>query len=216
MLRPIRIIQNQLLAPQARLLRLERYAEFEPGMVIGLTTSPQLPKRLYSLAGGQNDPWFEVLYTKVADGLLTPRLWELAPGDELWCDEPQGRFVDSGTTTAGWIANGTGIAPFWAMVKSGLGPGRLCLQGARDETTLYGRNDLAAASGLDYIPCVTTGTTTGYSGRLTDWLRQNGPRVGATIERFMICGSAAMIVEVREILINLGITHERIASEIYF
>ena len=49
--------------------------------------------REYSLYSGGEDPWFEFLVREVEDGLVSPALGMLRPGDEVELDGPYGRFV---------------------------------------------------------------------------------------------------------------------------
>ena len=72
--------------------------------------------REYSLYSGGEDPWFEFLVREVEDGLVSPALGMLRPGDEVELDGPYGRFVleRPGDTSRRYlfIATGVGIAPF--------------------------------------------------------------------------------------------------------
>ncbi|MFO7829536.1 MAG: hypothetical protein R6V23_12995 [Bacteroidales bacterium] len=52
------------------------------------------------------------------------------------------------------------------------------------------------------------------SGRLTHWLEKQ-PALQNDI-KYYLCGSANMVVDVRDILVGKGIPFENIVSEIYF
>ncbi|MFU8780032.1 MAG: hypothetical protein ACNA71_03285 [Kiritimatiellia bacterium] len=65
-------------------LRIPRYADFIPGQVIGITTTPSIPPRLFSLCSGNNDPYWEILFNIKHDGLLSPQLANLQTNQEIY------------------------------------------------------------------------------------------------------------------------------------
>jgi ferredoxin-NADP reductase len=171
------------------------------------------------------DPWFEVLYTVVEEGALTPRLDLLKEGDRLLVYEPSGTFSDTGTGTVWWIANGTGVAPFASFFRAGIRANRTLIHGVRTREEAYFEKEFRsavetrAADGFGYVLCASQedGRRPGVNrGRLTDWLREEGPTRFRVGDRFMLCGSSGMVVDAREILIGLGYRHDDIDCEIYF
>ena len=114
----VRVSAREQPAPGAFLLRFERKLEFLPGQNVNVTVDPLLPPRAYSIASGVGDPFTEILFTVIEGGRLTPRLARLGPGDSVWMSGPFGSFRDGGGPSW-WIAGGTGVAPFRAMVLSG-------------------------------------------------------------------------------------------------
>ncbi len=77
------------------------------------------PRSLYSICSGEQDEEVWILYNVIEEGYLTPRLSDLEPGDTLWITEPRGEFICN-EEPAVWIASGTGIAPFYSMLRSGM------------------------------------------------------------------------------------------------
>ncbi len=206
------------LAPGAFLLRVDRALSFVPGQNVAVTVDPGLPPRSYSIACGAADPFIEILFTVVAGGRLTPLLARLAPGDALYLSEPFGSFRDD-RRPAWWIAGGTGVAPFRSMVLSGLGGpggGKALLQGSRRPERLFFRDLFTERLGTGYRPCssgleVRSGAV--RAGRLTDCLRELDPPWDG---RYLLCGSAEMVVGVREALIGRGVPFTGILAEIFF
>ncbi len=195
-------------------MRFPRTFEFEPGQVIALSASIDIPARYYSIASGSGDDAVEVLYDVVPTGRLTPVLGRLSVGDRILVSEPFGSFVNRGES-AFWIATGTGLAPFLSMVRSGLGENRALVHGGRTLDRFYFHNYLAEQLGDRYTCCCSSEAASWvYAGRLTAWLREQTevPVAG----QFMLCGGAGMVVEVRDILIEKGVPYENIAAEIYF
>jgi len=120
-LRPARVSSQQEMAPGIYLLSFPRNLDFEAGQVISLALEKDGARRLYSICSGEQDPEIGILYNVVEEGYLTPKLSDVKKGDELWYSEARGEFT-CGTEAAVWIAAGTGIAPFYAMLRSGKAP----------------------------------------------------------------------------------------------
>ena len=190
---------------------------------------------------GQADGKIEVLFTEVDDGLLTPRLARMSAGDTLLISGPGGSFRDAEPgRPVWWIANGTGIAPFISMLrarrakaltKMASAPDRpagnqagaatraaVLVHGARTCEGLYYADEIRAGLDADtavrYVPCLTRDSIPGcYAGRLTSYLSECELDPDA---RYLLCGSAEMINDVRDLLISRGIPFEAISSEVYF
>jgi len=212
-LQSLPVAANVEIAPDTWRLSFPRPWDFVPGQSIGLTLDPSLPARFYSIASGVADPMVDVLYDRVPDGLLTPRLADLRPGDFLLCSLPFGAFRDS-TGPSTWIATGTGVAPFVSMARSGKVDGKLLLHGSRSIAGLFDRDYFAALMGNRYIPCCTRENAAGvFAGRPTEWLREQ-PLPES--DRYLLCGNSGMVVDARDILINRGVSFTQVVSEIYF
>ncbi|MCK9453321.1 MAG: FAD-binding oxidoreductase [Bacteroidales bacterium] len=213
-LKPKPLINKQEITPGVFVLRFERSHDFLPGQVVGITTDKAIPARLYSLCSGTEDNYLEVLFNVKEDGILTPILAQLNVGDPVSVSKPFGAFLGD-DEPAWWIAAGTGVAPYRAMLRSGLGSNKMLIHGGRTADSFYFSEELSASLGDKYIRCCSQEKNEAfYNGRLTNWLREQNeiPKN----QNYYLCGSAEMVVEVRDILINKGVAIERIMSEIYF
>lgn len=209
------VLENDQIAPGAFLLRFKRSFSFEPGQVIGIAVDRQTEPRLYSIASGNKAEQTDILYTIKAGGLLTPDMARLKAGDRLFHTSPFGKF-NSGKGKALWIATGTGIAPFASMAFSGLGAEKTLIYGSRDLNHLYFHTQLQKALEPDhYFPCTSREEAPGaFHGRVSDFIRSyQGLRTDLPC---YICGSAEMVVDVRDQLIALGLPFDRIFAEIFF
>lgn len=125
-------------------------------------------RRAYSVASSPRvTDYAEFLVVRVEEGALTPRLWELDPGDRLWMDsEAKGEFtIDHAPRDADlvMVATGTGVAPFMSMLRTFRGEGRwrrfVLIHGVRYAADLAYRAELEAITHEDptvkYIPLVT-------------------------------------------------------------
>lgn len=210
----IRISRIQEIAPDVFILAFQRPWNFIAGQVIGITLTPKLEPRLYSIASGEQEDEVEILFDVKKDGRLTPGLSLLNEGDMLLISAPFGEFTKV-VPNSWWIATGTGIAPFRSMMKSGKGSGNRLLQGGRQADSFYFSDEFSSFLGSNYLHCSSIlHENQFYSGRLSTWLREQeslNPE-----EHFFLCGSAEMVVSVRDILIAKGIPFSQIHAEIYF
>lgn len=205
---------NRQIAPGAFVLQFKRPFDFTPGQVTGLTLQADNEPRLYSIASGKDADLVDILYTIKPDGLLTPPLSKLQPGDTIWRTEAFGRFLCP-EEKAIWIAAGTGIAPFVSMALSGYSAGKMLIYGNRSHEFLYYQDLMQPLMGQQYIACCSRNSSAGtFHGRVTDYLLSL-PDLDIQIP-FYLCGSAEMVVDVRDILIERGVPFERITAEIFF
>jgi len=211
-LRSVRVSRIEPAGPDAWILYWKRDFEFRAGQVVALGLEARGEQRLYSLAAGSAEDEAGVLFNVVPDGWLTPRLAALKQGDPLFVGEPFGSFLGT-DGPAVWVANGTGIAPFLSMLRSGQGKAKTLVHGARTRHQFYGHETAAALDG-DYVRCASADTGEGlFEGRLTAYLDS---RSWPSDRPYYLCGSAAMIVEARDILIRRGVPYRQILSEVYF
>ncbi len=204
----------ELLRKGVYLLHFLRTADFLPGQVVAISTDLSVPPRLYSICSGEQDEKLSVLFNLKSDGLLTPKLAQLSQGDPVWISTPFGAFLGD-DQPAWWIAAGTGIAPFRSMMRSGMANGKTVIHGGRSADSFYFQNEFLSAFGENYIRCCSGEHAEGlYHGRLTQWMQEQD-RLSKD-QTYYLCGSAEMVVEVRDILIEKEIPIDKIMSEIYF
>jgi ferredoxin--NADP+ reductase len=213
-MKKVKITEIKEVAEGSFLLSFKRDFEFKPGQVIGVNIGNTEPDRLYSIASGFRDEMIRILFTIKDDGYLTPQLAKYKPGDSILVSEPFGNFVCN-EKEAYWIASGTGIAPFASMTFSWMAEGKTLIHGSRFLSNFYFQDELKSLLKNCYIRCCTAESSEGiYSGRLTDFLKEQ-PGLPKD-KKYFICGSAEMVVDTRDILINKGIPYENIIAEIYF
>jgi NAD(P)H-flavin reductase len=201
------------IAPGVHILNFERFSDFVAGQMLWLATHKDGPARLYSLASGESESEFEVLFDEKPGGALTPLLSRLIKGDTIYASIPFGGFTGR-PGKALWIATGTGIAPFVSMARSGKADENKLIQGGRYLSSFYYAAIFEAISSLEYIRCCSRETAPEiYTGRVSDYIAK---AYQPENHQHLICGNAEMVVEVRDLLITRGIAYENINSEIYF
>ena len=197
---------NIELAPEVHLISFQRHFDFEPGQVIKIGVDNNQPPRIYSICSGNQDDDVSVLFNIKKDGLLTPRLASMIPGEKILASDPYGSF--QGThAPSWWIAGGTGIAPFYSMFRSGLGKNSVLIHGVSFLNQFYFEDELEETFAENYIRCCSRESSCDtFPGRITKYLSQlnNFPDVN-----YYICGKALMVVEVRDLLIERGRSEER-------
>jgi ferredoxin/flavodoxin---NADP+ reductase len=212
-LKEYRVTSNKEISPEVYVISVKRDFDFSPGQVVKLALDRDSPPRIYSLCSGNRDIDASFLFNVKESGSLTPRLASLKPADKILLSAPYGSFTGD-TSAAWWIGSGTGIAPYYSMLRSGLGMNKILIHGVRFLNQFYFGDELVREMGENYIRCCSRESDTGvFSGRITAYVEQveNLPDV-----KYFLCGNALMVVEVRDLLIARGISFEKIIAEIYF
>ena len=104
----------------------EKRIEFEPGqyVTLGLVDggSGKMIERAYSVCSAPAEEELEFFFELVPHGQLTPRLYQLEPGDEIWLrHRAKGAFTldrMSGHANHFLVSTVTGVAPAVSMVRA--------------------------------------------------------------------------------------------------
>lgn len=196
------------------LIGFRRDFDFKAGQVIGIGLEEDGPRRLYSICSGEKDDEILILYNLIEEGYLTPKLSDLEEGDNIWITEPRGEFIYD-SDPAIWIASGTGIAPFYSMLRTGKYENKVLIHGERYLERFYFFDEFSETFGENYLRCCSGEEGDGvFPGRVTDYLR--GAESLPIDFKYYLCGRAEMVVEVRDVLIQRNIPFNHIISEIYF
>ncbi len=206
------LTNNEEISSGVHVISFLREFDFKPGQVVKIAVNKTHPPRIYSICSGNKENEVRVLFNVKDDGFLTPKLAAMIPGEEILVSAPYGSFLGT-REKAWWIATGTGVAPFYSMIKSGLSTKKL-IHGVRHINQFYFEDELEQELDENYVRCCSGETSCNtFPGRVTDYLN--------TIEKlpdvkYYICGQALMVVEVRDLLIKKGIQFDNIMAEIYF
>jgi ferredoxin--NADP+ reductase len=213
-LKAVSILSNDKISPDVYVLKFKREFSFIAGQVISIALQIEEQPRMYSIASGTQDDDVWILYNVKPGGELTPEMAKLKPGDSIYISGPEGNFYGTAKAST-WIASGTGIAPFVSMWRSGLKKDKILIHGGRFLHSFYFEEEFKDTMGEDFIRCCSQESGEGvYPGRLTQWLKEQSNL--PTDRKYYLCGSAEMVVETRDILIEKGIPFENIVAEIYF
>lgn len=208
------ITSSYKIAEEVHLISFKRDFKFKAGQVIGISAEENGPRRLYSICSGENDNEVQILFNVIEEGYLTPRLSDLEEGEYIWINEPRGEFLYD-PQPAFWIASGTGIAPFYSMLKSGLFDQKILIHGERYLERFYFYDEFQKTLGNNYFRCCSREKDHGiFHGRVTAYLQSFSSL--PLDHKYYLCGRAEMVVESRDILIEHNIPFNQIFSEIYF
>ena len=201
-------------------------------VMIGLMVDGKPLYRAYSIASPSWDEELEFFSIKVPNGPLTSHLQKIKEGDGiLMRKKPTGTLVNDALTPAKRVymfSTGTGIAPFASLIRdpdtyekfdevilthtcrevAELQYGINLVKQIKEDEML---NELFDTSKLRHYATVTREDYK-YTGRITDLIR-NGklfddlgvPPLNPETDRGMICGSAEMLKDTKELLEAAGL-----------
>jgi NAD(P)H-flavin reductase len=200
--------------------------QFKPGQFVSFNATLRGKKitRPYSIVSLPDGNRFELCLNLVRDGVFTPHLFTMQPGDSIEMSAPLGFFtVRDPAKEAVFIGTGTGIAPFRCMAPDYLSHPEArqltLLFGIRHESTIYYRDDFEALARrhpvFRFWPTLSRpeSSWTGRSGHVqTHLLEAIGDRRDLDV---YICGLKTMVDDVRGILKGLGFDRKQIIFEKY-
>jgi ferredoxin--NADP+ reductase len=224
-------------------LEADEPVDFTPGQyaTLGLRVNgndrPLL--RPYSVASAPGSTELEFFIERVEEGSLTPKLWDLERGANVWMrDKIVGRFVlDASRTCHLMMATVTGVGPYISIIRDQLRALRRgVLETPRPMLVLHGASrswelgtyldELGALAEqfdwLDYVPTVSRPWEDpeweGECGRVEDVLRKYlDPAPFAPDETAAYtCGHPQMIEKAQGILERAGFSEDAIHEEKYF
>jgi ferredoxin-NADP reductase len=226
--RQARLLKTVDVGPNIRHFHFEipdiEHFHFQPGQWVSMTETVGDKKvtRAYSLASLPDGNRFEICLNKVEDGLFTPHLFSLKPGDSVPTKGPVGAFtLRSKERSAVFVATGTGVVPYRPMLQQAgyleQGIDVTLLFGARYATGLMFREEFEALSGeyenFRFLPTVTRPEAgwAGRTGRVQPLLWEVlGERTDVDV---YVCGLREMVEDIREQLKARGFDRKQIIVE---
>ncbi|MFB6229831.1 MAG: ferredoxin--NADP reductase [Salinibacter sp.] len=224
-------------------LEADEPVDFTPGQyaTLGLRVDgndrPLL--RPYSVASAPGSTELEFFIERVEEGSLTPKLWDLERGADVWMrDKIVGRFVlDASRTCHLMMATVTGVGPYISIIRDQLRALRRgALETPRPMLVLHGASrswelgtyldELDALAEqfdwLDYVPTVSRPWEDpeweGECGRVEDVLRKylDAASFAPDETAAYTCGHPQMIEKAQGILERAGFSEDTIHEEKYF
>ncbi|HKQ67716.1 MAG TPA: ferredoxin--NADP reductase [Polyangiaceae bacterium] len=204
-------------------------------VMMGIEIDQRPLLRAFSLVGANYDEHLEFYSIKIPGGALTSRLRHVAPGHRvLVSKKPTGTLLVENVRPGKrlyLLATGTGLAPFMSIVRDPATYERfehvVVVHGVRRVSDLGYRAHLEnglfeheligaqAREKLRYYPTVTRESFI-HRGRVSHLLESGKlagdlgfPREDAACDRFMLCGSPAMLKDVASILESRGFEEGR-------
>jgi ferredoxin-NADP reductase len=210
-------------------------APFLPGQYVsvGVIDGADVVQRPYSVVSlDSSRRRIELFVRRIPGGNLSSRFWDLPVGARVRVGPARGMFTTDPTDRRRlFVATGTGLAPFLAMLEASFASGdqvaTTLIHGASyaDELAYAGRlaDWVAGGLALDYRPTVSRsgdprnrdwfGLTGRADAQLERALAQGGPALGAT--RAYLCGNPAMVDSCRRQLMGAGFSAAEIRTELF-
>lgn len=225
-----RLIEVVEIAPEVRHFVFEapelESVDFVPGQFVSFTDFVNGKKitRAYSIASAPSGAnRFELCLNLVHDGIFSPHLFAMKPGDNVEMAPPLGLFVlRKPPRDSILVATGTGIAPFRSILHAHLNdasPAFTLLFGVRYEHSLMYRAEFEEMARrfphFRFLPTLTRPGPgwTGRTGRVQAHLEE---AIGARRDvDILLCGLKLMVNHVRNILKEMGFDRKQILYEKY-
>jgi NAD(P)H-flavin reductase len=226
------VIFNRMVTPTVFEIGFETTPsfEFKAGQFVSVIVPGAGPqgrdlRRAYSIASWPGKNPVELCIRLVEGGPGTQYLHKLKVGDRFKSWAPYGDFVykHKPERHVCFIATGTGLAPFRAMVLSKEYQTQpplsaTCLFGVRASSELLYEKELANLKGMKWVPAISqpAESWSGYRGRVTDYLKSMDANYPWLSTDYYLCGNGGMITEVKAFLQAQGVTKDSIFQEIYY
>jgi ferredoxin-NADP reductase len=196
------LVDRHWLAPGILELRLTRPegVTFIPGQFLRFVMDGY--ERDYTMVSTPDGKTLDFCIAVVDGGRFSSNMQKADIDATFQLTGPHGHFVFQGPANpAVFVATGTGVAPFVAFCRSGVGAG-LLLHGVGTPDRLIYREILQ--SGLDdYVPCISRPFEKmerpihAFPGRVTHYL---GQQLKPGLYDFYLCGRGAMIRDVTALI----------------
>jgi ferredoxin--NADP+ reductase len=198
--------------------------------MIGLEVEGRPLLRAYSMASAHHEDNLEFFSIKVPDGPLTSRLQHLKEGDKILVGrKPTGTLIQDNLLPGRrlyLLSTGTGLAPFISIIKDPETYTRfeqiVLVHGCRQIAELaYGESIIADLSDSEYFGDFVRGQLVYYPTVTREPFRNRGrithlidtgqmfsdigqPPLDVAEDRVMLCGSPAMLADLRPLLEERG------------
>lgn len=213
---PHEVISIRDLTPSVFVMRITRNKlQFRTGQHINVGPANEGYTREYSVYSAEQDDYLEVLVKEVIDGLVTPQLRRLKPGDTVMVEEPLGYFYlpdnrQPNNDPILLVATGTGIAPYHSFIKTDPELNYTLIHGVAQASDALEREFYKPQK---FILATSQKNDGDFYGRVTLWLKQNALD---NYSRIYLCGNRNMINDAFEILQTKQFPQDRIFAEAYF
>ena len=209
-----RLVRSLDLAPDVRHFEFEiadrSEFPFTPGQFVSIKeqVADKEITRAYSIASPPDGNRFALCLNRVPEGIVSPRLFALSPGEHVEVQEPLGYFtLRHPERPAVFVATGTGIAPFRSILLAALPQSApiTLLFGARYAHGVLYREELETLAQqhahFRFIPTITRPDDSwrGAVGRVQSHLDEALANHAATPDVY-ICGLKEMVDDVRALL----------------
>ncbi len=200
----------------------ENNISFKAGQFVKIYDSERKMFRPYSIASSSNTKGLEFLI-KLVGGSFTTYLSTLKKGDHVWIEGPLGHFYYNNEEKSAFVCGGIGIAPMLGMIREINSLGK-----TGDHVLFYSAKTQGELACFDEINALTAKNKSiravftltqetpndwkGESGRVNEEMINDN--VSAPLEyNWYICGPLKMAQGIRDTLLAMGVSQEKIKLE---
>lgn len=196
---------------------------------IGLEIAGEIVGRPYSLVNPPGRPPLEIYYIHVPQGVLTPHLMALSPGDDILVSPNANGFMvvdEIPPARILWLmATGTGVGPFLAMLEDSHTWQRfekvVLVYAVRSLAELSYQERIASVAAahherFSYVPFISRESSAfALPGRIPAALENGllearaGETLSAETSQVVLCGNPAMVEDVMASLVQRGLKKHR-------
>ncbi len=212
-------------------LKLEKPTKFVSGQFVmlgldlDLNGEKKLVKRAYSIASSPTkEEYIELTFNLYPQGQLSPHLYKLKVGDEVYAEGPYGKFIfkESSLKHAIFIGAGAGLTPLMSMIRYVVDKklpidSTLLYSVKKPENIIYYKEllELEKIKKLDLRLTITRPEGTGWKGRTGRIDSKMISDLSPIFEQsnFFICGPPEMVEGTVKILEDLGVEKDKINRE---
>ena len=184
---------------------------------------PNPALRAYSISSAPQANDLEFCVKLLPDGKASTYFFRMKEGETVRMRGPKGRFTNNHPTPIYCIATGAGIAPVMSIIQEELLYTKTerevrLLFGVRSEEDVFWQDRLEAlakqSTFFSYDMTLSqpkpTGSWAGLRGRVTEHILHH-----LSDHHFFLCGNAAMVKDVRQVLLENGVDKKFIHFEIF-
>ena len=224
-----RVLESRRLTPSSHMIRVEKAPGFQylPVQFCGLELATTAGGEEYpmSLASSPTQAFLE-FGARLSDSPWKTAFEALRPGDVVEVDGAYGHFVLDTERDALFVAGGIGITPLKGMAHyladTGSPRHAVLIYGNRSQEEIAYREELHELERAN--PHFSVVHTLSREPTESGWRGRRG-RIDATLLReaatplkdpiYYLCGRGAMVMEVGQVLLRLGVPRERISFEVF-
>ncbi len=206
----------QLMVPETFTFKAGQFASLK------MTSDGVTKMKSYSICNAPSQRGILDLCVKIIDGGFASEIFKkIKIGEEFEMRGPFGHFVfdEADSSVEHWfLAAGTGVVPLYSMLQEyvSLFPRKqfVLLFGVRTKNDLFFDDDFKRLakenSNFTYIPVLSREKWNGRSGHVQDHLP-----IDVKNKTFYICGLKELVLGAKELLVQRGVSFEKIKSERY-
>lgn len=213
-------------------LDLEKSIDYKVGQYVIINVQKEEKdgwlRRAYSIASLPEEDGISLCLNKVEGGSMSPILYDLEEGDEVFVEGPMGNFtLNEGGTDKDkfFICTGTGISALRPMLltalKQGLGEHIYLFFGEKHEGELLFEDEMKSLNEkvdrFTYVPVLSQARDTwgGKEGYVQEKIEEFIGEKDKEDYEFYICGLREMVQETINVLEDIGIEKDNIFYERY-